>query len=258
MFLIECNRWSPDGSSIAYWRLDQSQVPIVHLINNTDTVYPKLVPIHYPKTGDLNSSVSVRVVRIADSSVTILPLDVLGDTQRENYIADMNYHSETGTIIIQSLNRLQNHLKVCLCDPLLLTVSVVFEDKDEAWVDISHELRWVDSKSFLYLTERNGWRQICVVHIEGSSSQVKYLTSPGYDAESIVGVNRQSGDVYFIASPDSPLYRYLYRVNLRDGGSTSVRVTPEEWTGTSSYDVSKDGRFAVHGFSAARRCPTYR
>jgi dipeptidyl-peptidase-4 len=29
-------RWSPDGASIAYWQLDQSDVPIVNLINNTD------------------------------------------------------------------------------------------------------------------------------------------------------------------------------------------------------------------------------
>ena len=45
-FSLYCGfRWNPDGQSIAYWQLDQTDVSIVHLINNTDSLYPTLTPI---------------------------------------------------------------------------------------------------------------------------------------------------------------------------------------------------------------------
>ncbi|MFG1691803.1 DPP IV N-terminal domain-containing protein, partial [Gemmatimonadota bacterium] len=45
-------RWSPDGRSIAYWQIDAGAVKDFYLINNTDSLYPKITPIPYPKTGE--------------------------------------------------------------------------------------------------------------------------------------------------------------------------------------------------------------
>jgi dipeptidyl-peptidase-4 len=45
-------RWSPDGKWIAYWQLNTQGVKTFHLINNTDSLYPKLIPIQYPKVGE--------------------------------------------------------------------------------------------------------------------------------------------------------------------------------------------------------------
>ena len=42
-------RWAPDSKSIAFWQMDQSGVRVVNLINNTDHLYPQLIPIPYPK-----------------------------------------------------------------------------------------------------------------------------------------------------------------------------------------------------------------
>lgn len=35
-------QWSPNSCEISYWQVDQSDVPLVHLVNNTDTLYPKV------------------------------------------------------------------------------------------------------------------------------------------------------------------------------------------------------------------------
>ena len=50
-------RWSPDGQAIAYWQFDTTGVGIFSLINNTDTLYPVVTRIPYPKAGTTNSAV---------------------------------------------------------------------------------------------------------------------------------------------------------------------------------------------------------
>ncbi len=44
-------RWSPDGRSIAYWQLNADSVRDFSLINNTDSLYSRVIPIQYPKAG---------------------------------------------------------------------------------------------------------------------------------------------------------------------------------------------------------------
>ena len=44
-------RWSPDGRSIAYWQLNADQVKDFDLINNTDSLYSRVIPVQYPKAG---------------------------------------------------------------------------------------------------------------------------------------------------------------------------------------------------------------
>ena len=41
-------RWSPDGTKIAYWQFDTEGVGIFYMINNTDSVYSKPIPLPYP------------------------------------------------------------------------------------------------------------------------------------------------------------------------------------------------------------------
>ena len=56
--LRDCFLWSPDGRNIAYWQFDASEVGTFNLINNTDSLYPQLIPIPYPKVGSTNPRLS--------------------------------------------------------------------------------------------------------------------------------------------------------------------------------------------------------
>ena len=55
-------RWSPDGSSIAFWQLNADSVKNFHLINYTDSLYSRVIPIQYPKVGETNSAARVGVI----------------------------------------------------------------------------------------------------------------------------------------------------------------------------------------------------
>jgi dipeptidyl-peptidase-4 len=237
-------RWSPDGRSIAYWQLDQSGVPVVNLINNTDDLYPRLIPIPYPKAGQTNPSARVGVVPAEGGETRWI--DVPGEP-REHYIADLNWIESTGELYLQQLNRLQNTLKLMMVDPSAGTATTIFTDRDDAWIDIEQDLRWSsDGEYFLTLSERDGWRHLYLVN-KGPDGDARLLTPGEFDVTDIAGLDEDSGYVYFIASPNDPLRRYLYSVAL--DGSDVRRITPETYRGTNSYQVSKDGRHAIHSHS---------
>ena len=56
-------RWSPDGERIAYWQFDTSGVRDFLIINNTDTLYPTVSRIPYPKVGETVSAARIGVVQ---------------------------------------------------------------------------------------------------------------------------------------------------------------------------------------------------
>lgn len=247
-------RWSPDGESIAYWQIDQSNVPIVYLINNTDGTYPKLLPIPYPKTGQTNPSARIGIVSVNALDISTVWMNVPGDS-RNNYIADVEFHSN-GSLIIQQLNRLQNTLIIYVGDIHSATVDVMFVDSDDAWVDIMHKLIWINNdESFLLLSEIYQWRQLFVVSpFTNSSNNAVAVTPVGMDVDHISGYDSSLSHIYFIASPHDPLTRYLYKVNC--DGSDLQQITPigDSYVGTNSYTLSSDGKYAVYSYSSFN-CP---
>lgn len=242
-FLRDCIRWSPDGRRIAFWRFDTTGVETFHMVDNTDSLYPKLIPIRYPKVGTTNSEIRIGVIS-ADGGPPIW-FDVPGDP-RQNYIPTMEWAGNSDEVIIQRLNRLQNHNQVMLCDARDGSTRTLFSDRDDAWVEVSEEFRWLDGgSSFVFLSERDGYRHLYRVSRE--DGQTTPITRGGFDVVQLLGVDEEHGLAWFIASPDDPTRRFLYRAPL-DGGGPAVRVTPEA-TGSHGYQVSPGGRYAIHTHS---------
>ncbi len=159
-------RWSPDGKHIAFWNFDSSGVDKFALINNTDTLYPQLTWIPYPKAGTTNSAARVGVVD--SNGGEIRWMDVPGDP-RNTYIARLDWGEDSETLLLQHLNRLQNTNDVLLAEADTGKVRRVHQDRSETWVDVMEELEWLDgSEEFLWLSEKDGWRHAYRVRRDGS------------------------------------------------------------------------------------------
>ncbi|MCP5105064.1 MAG: S9 family peptidase, partial [bacterium] len=61
-------------------------------------------------------------------------------------------------------------------------------------------------------------------------------------------VDEKRGWLYYMASPDNPGQRYLYRTRL-NGKGKPVRLTPLNQPGTHGYQLSHDVRWAIHTYS---------
>ncbi len=233
-------RWSPDGKSIAFWQMDASGVGEFILVDNTSSLYPKVTPIRYPKVGTTNPSARVGIV--ASTGGDIRWMDVPGDS-RDNYIARMEWAANSDEIVIQRLNRLQNTNHLMLFDVKTGDGKTVWTDRDETWVETCDDFRWFGGGSgFLWVSERDGWRRIFVVSRNGVNARL--VTKGEFDVISIEHIDEKGGWIYYLASPDNPTQRFLYRSRLFE------QKPPERLTksrkGTHRYQISPDGKWAIH------------
>jgi dipeptidyl-peptidase-4 len=248
-------RWSPDSKKIAYWQIDASSIRKYYLINYSDSIYSRIVPIEYPKVGQKPSSCKIAVVNIADTKSVCMK--VPGDPA-QNYIVRMEFVPSTDNLLIQQLNRKQNSSKLYIIEASTGNPRIIQEESDSAWVDIyqpgnpysidfTNKFIWLkDSKSILWDSEKDGWRHLYQVSLEGRPE--KLVTNGNYDFSDITYVDNKKGFVYFMASPDNATQKYLYRTKL-DGKGTAQLLSPANMKGTHSYSFSPDGKYAAHSFS---------
>jgi dipeptidyl-peptidase-4 len=248
-------RWSPDSKSIAYWQLDASEIKKFYMINNTDSIYSQLVPLEYPKVGEKPSACRVGVVNLSDAKTTWM--DVPGDAS-QNYLVRMEYIPTTNNLLIQQLNRKQNRSKLYTIDASNGTSKVIHEESDDAWVDLfqlgnPYEIDYTNnfsflerSKSILWASEKDGWRHLYQVSLEGKPEVL--ITKGDYDVIDLKYINTKKGDVYYLASPDNATQKYLYKTKLNGKGKSKL-VSPESLIGSHDYSFSSNGTYAQHSFS---------
>jgi len=243
-------RWSPDGRRIAYWQFDTKGVGVYHLINTTDSLYPKITSFRHPKVGQRNSACRVGVIS-ADGGTTRWMKT--SDDLRNHYLAKILWMPDSRELMLLQLNRRQNTLWFLLGDVRTGEVRTVFTDRDDAWIDVRYQPRLLDDgKSFLCPSERDGWKHLYRASCEGKGTML--LTPGAFDAMAIAAIDERHGWVYFAASPDNATQNYLYRADL-DGSGHVERITPGDQPGTHSYRISPDGNWAFHTYSTLTRPP---
>jgi len=255
--LRDAFRWSPDGKHIAFWRFDSSGVgsfPLIYNVGDANTMtsgfpypgtgkYPTVVYTPYPLAGTTNSAARIGVIPAAGGKTRWMKIE--GDP-RNQYIARMEWAGNSRELMIQLLNRKQNTDDVLLADTASGAIRRAHREQDEAWVDVVDDVHLLGDKEFLWVSERSGWRRVYRAARDGSG--LKAVTQGEFDVIRVSEVDQKGGWLYFIASPENPTQRYLYRVRL-DGSGKPERLTPANQPGTHSYQVAPGGGWAIHTYS---------
>lgn len=238
--------WSPTGKAIAFYRVDATTTPKHLLINNTDSLYPFIIPVEYPKAGEKPSSVKIGTVNIATKKITWMQIP--GDADN-NYLPRMNWAGNDEIMAVQ-LNRLQNEASFYLCNAVSGKATKIYTEKPEmGWIDQFNLLEWdsnwwvwIDNyQYFLRTKEKDGWLRIYKISHDGKQEQL--LTKGNFDAN-LLKYDNATGDVYFEATPYDGTQRYLYKVNVNN--PDTIRLTPPAFNGTNTYRFSPDAKYALH------------
>ena len=244
--------FSEDGSRIAFWQIDANQVRDFYMINNTDSIYSYTIPVEYPKVGEDLTPARIGVINLIDEKITWMK--VPGE-QNKFYLPRMTWMPGRNDLMIQQLNRKQNHSKIYIANSNNGETELLMEEKDDAWVDLRSswpyqvQAGWKfinEGKEFLYTTEKDGWSHIYRFNINSKS---EYLVTKGdYDVVKPLAYDERNEIVYFIASPENPTERYLYKTSAKGNGSL-IRVTPNVLEGSHNYQISTKAKYAFHSFS---------
>src|SRR5262249_42923022 len=91
-------RWSPDGKAIAYWQLNTEGMRDFPLVDTTDSLYPRITQVKYPKVGERNAACRIAIVPVEGGGT--LWLQAPGDS-RETYIAYLEWIAPRRLILQQ-------------------------------------------------------------------------------------------------------------------------------------------------------------
>lgn len=212
-------RWSPDSKTVLYWQIDASDTRDYYMLNTTDSVYSRIVPVEYPKVGERPASCRLGVVDIANGLTTWLKIP--GDP-REHYIVRAEYIPGTSEILLQQLNRKQNQSVIFRANGVAGTASPIYSEKDDAWIDVytpatseyayevdfKHAFQWLNGgKEFLWESEKDGWRHAYRISVDGKKETL--ITLGNFDVISVKHIDDKGGYVYYLASPQT-LHKNIY------------------------------------------------
>lgn len=225
--------WSPDGNHLAFIRFDETKVPEFIMPMYEDESHPRYERFKYPKVGDTNASVSLKIYNCKKAITVDAKLGELADM----YLPRLKWTHNNKQVAVIKLNRLQNHLHLLLVDADKGTSSVLMEEKNKYYIEMHDNLDFLDDgQHFIWTSEKNGFNSIYVYNMQGQ--EVRQLTQNGYDVLSVYGLDKTRNVVYFKAAIDSPMDRQVYKVALEGGAAASI--TPSQGDNNTTFSPTFD------------------
>lgn len=219
--------WSPDSRQLAFLRLDEHPVPEYTVVD--DIPYrPNVEVTDYPKAGDPNPLVTLGAAAVGSGAVTWVDLGEYDASDR--LIVDVAW-APGGTLAYQVQNREQTWLDLNVADPASGRSRRLFRETTPAWVNANGSPVWLKDQSFLWFSERSGFKHL--YRYQESGALIRQLTTGRWDVRTLHGVDESRGQIYFSAGADRNIDTEIYRVGL--DGSALTRLSRAKGTHRANF-----------------------
>ncbi|XZF15335.1 S9 family peptidase [Chitinophagaceae bacterium MMS25-I14] len=239
--------WNGNGSAIAYYRFDESQVP-QYTMTVYDSLYPTPYQYKYPKAGEPNSVVEIKIYDLKKQQSTKADIG----TETDQYIPRIKWTNENDKLCIYRMNRLQNKLELLLAEAGTGSSSLIYVENNASYIEINDNIEFLpDNTSFIFESEQSGYNHL--YRWDWKTSKLTSLTDGLYDIETLIGVDNQKKLVYYTAAEASPMERKLYSVDWN--GENKKCITNEP--GTHSITACRGNKYFLDKYSALNAPPVY-
>jgi dipeptidyl-peptidase-4 len=212
--------WSPDSSSIVYLQLNEAPVKDFTVVDHIPRLQEtEITP--YPKSGDPNPGARLGVVRVAGGETRWV------DTYRyeggDFLIVRVGWSPDSKRVVYQIQDREQTWLDLNYASPVDGKSENVLRETSKAWVEVGDEPLWLKDGSFLWLSDRSGWKH--VYHYAPGGKLIRQVTDGKWEVRSLHGVDQAGGLVYFSGTEHSHIAVHAYKIKLDGTGLTRLTRT---------------------------------
>jgi dipeptidyl-peptidase-4 len=237
--------WNADGSKIAFLQFDETNVPEFSMDVYGAQLYQTQTVFKYPKAGEENALVSLHMLDVASGKITDVNLD------NAYYIPRIQWMNDKNRLSVQTLNRHQDHLKMYAVNTKNNSVSVLLEEKDAAYVDITDNLTFLEDDSFIWTSEKDGYNHIYLYNENGKL--MNQITKGNWEVTNFYGYDQNEDKVYYQGTENGAIHRDVY--SMDSNGKNKKRLTTKE--GQNRADFSADFTYFINTFSSATTPPEY-
>ena len=207
--------WSPDSSRVAFLQLDERPVPEYTLVNHLP-YRPDVEITDYPKAGDPNPLVKLGIAPVAAGAAVWADLSsYAGDI----LIVDVSWHPGSAQVVAQVQDREQTWLDLHMVDASSGQPRRVLRETTQAWVNNNGSPTWLKDGSFLWISERTGFRHL--YHYRPDGTQVRQVTNGRWDVRTFYGVSEEARRVFFAGNERSAVEMHVYSAPLDQAPSAS-------------------------------------
>lgn len=242
---VRAFEWNSDGSTIAFLRFDETDVPEFSMDVYGTEKYPSRHEFKYPKAGEVNAMVSLHTYDVASGKIAKIDL---GDAY---YIPRIKFMNHNGSLSVQTLNRHQNQLKLQLVNVKTGAVSLLLEETDKAYVDIHDNLTFLQDDSFIWTSEKDGWNHIYLYNAEGGL--MNQVTTGAWEVTKYYGYDQNEDRIYYQSTENGSINRGVYSVESNGKKKKALAVAE----GHNAASFSADFTYFINNYSSATIPPVY-
>ncbi|WP_394907351.1 S9 family peptidase [uncultured Mesonia sp.] len=241
--------WSADASKIAYLKFDETRVPefsmdIYGSYNNQ--LYPSQQVFKYPKAGDDNAKVSLHIFDLNQKESKSVKLP-----KNYEYLPRLKWTKDKDVLSVQALNRHQNEMDLLFVNATSLEADVILEERDEAYVDVTDNLTFLNNNSFIWTSEKDGYNHI--YHYSKKGKLINQVTQGDWEVTAFYGFDPNTGRIFFQSTENGSVNRDVY--SILANGKNKLRLTPK--TGTNNADFSADYSYFINDYSSVNTPSVY-
>lgn len=253
--------WSPKGTYLAFYRMDQSMVTDYPQVNTTARI-AELVPDKYPMAGMTSHKVTVGIYNVKDGKTIYLQA---GDPT-DRYFTNISWGPDEKSVFVIELNRDQNHAQLVQYDAVSgQKIGVLYEEKHARYVEPQHPLIFLpwDDSQFIYQTQRDGFNHLYLMDTKtklkgewktGKDSEDQYceylkaipLTEGNWLVQDVLGFNASRKEIIIASTEISPLQTNIFSLNVKNGKRTLIGMED----GTHQVKLSASGTYLIDYFTS--------
>lgn len=234
--------WSPKGSLLAFYRMNERMVteyPLVDITARVGTVNN----VRYPMAGMTSHQVTVGIYNPqTDKSIYLQTGD---PTNR--YFTNISWSPDEKSLYLIELNRDQNHAKLCEYNAQTgALIQTLFEERHPKYVEPQHPIVFLpwNSNEFIYQSQKDGFNHLYLYNRQGK--QLKQLTSGKWLVKELIGFDEKNKYVFFTSTELSPLQENIYRLDVKSG----KRILIGNKEGVHAAILSRSGKYLIDRYSS--------
>ena len=236
--------WSPDGSRLAFYRMDQSMVtpyPLVH-INTRKATEEKL---YYPMAGMPSHHVTLGIYDVASGKITYIKTG----EPKEKYLTNISWAPDSKTVYIAEVNREQNHMDLKAYDPATGDyIKTLFSEHNDKYIEPQWPMRFIPGrdKEFVWQTRRDGYTHLYRYNVDGKL--LGQITRGEWEITDFLGFADGGKTIVYSSTQLSPIDRVIASVSI-DGRKTRI-LTPQ--AGWHVGQLSPDGKYILDTYESLK------
>lgn len=234
--------WSPDGSMLAFYRMDERMVSDYPLVDASSRV-AEAKPEKYPMAGMRSHEVTIGIYNILENKTIWLKTGEPSD----HYLTNIAWSPRGEALYVAHLNRGQDTIQLKRYNSTTgENEFTLFEETDPRYVEPENPVLFVRGRDdlFIWQSERSGYNHLYLYDTDGK--MLKQLTDGNWEVTEITGFDESGENLFFISTLPSPIDRHICSVNLTSGKITQHTTLP----GTHNAKLSSSGRYLIDRHTA--------